>query len=87
MLHSTMRLSRMSAGMLQLSSEQRTKNRADLRKGDLRDCVEQALHEITPFAEEKAARHHGRSGLGRRSALFRLQTDGATPAQPAGQCL
>jgi signal transduction histidine kinase len=53
MLHSTRRLSRMAAGMLQLSTGKESKTRPELRKGDLRDCVEQALYEVTPFADEK----------------------------------
>jgi signal transduction histidine kinase len=53
MLHSTKRLSRMATSMFQLSVGRQVKPRLDLRKGDLRDCVEQALHEISPFAEEK----------------------------------
>jgi signal transduction histidine kinase len=53
MLHSTKRLSRMATAMFQLSVGRQLKPRLDRRKGDLRDCVEQALHEIGPFAEEK----------------------------------
>lgn len=53
MLRSTKRLSRMAASMLHLSVAREATPRPELRKGDLRDCVEQALYEITPFAEEK----------------------------------
>lgn len=53
MQHSAKRLSRMTNAMFQLSVGRHVKRRPDLRQGDLRECLEQALHEITPFADEK----------------------------------
>jgi signal transduction histidine kinase len=53
MQHSAKRLSRMAAAMFQLSVGLHVKRRPDLQKGDIRECLEQALHEITPFAEDK----------------------------------
>ena len=53
MQHSAERLTRMAAGMFELSMGRHVKMRPELGRGDLRDCVEQAFHEITPFADEK----------------------------------
>jgi signal transduction histidine kinase len=53
MQHSAKRLSRMTNTMFQLSVGRHVKARPDLRLGEIRDCLEQALHEITPFADEK----------------------------------
>jgi signal transduction histidine kinase len=54
MQHSTKRLSRMASAMFQLSVGRHVKRRLDLQRGDIRECLEQALHEITPFADDKA---------------------------------
>ena len=54
MQHSTKRLSRMAAAMFQLSVGRHVKRRLDLQRGDIRECLDQALHEITPFADDKA---------------------------------
>ena len=53
MQHSTKRLSRMASAMFELSVGRHVKRQPDLRKGDVRVCVEQVLHEITPFADGK----------------------------------
>jgi signal transduction histidine kinase len=53
MQHSAKRLSRMASAMFQLSIGRHVKRRPDLQKGDIRECLDQALHEIAPFAEEK----------------------------------
>jgi len=53
MQHSTKRLSRMASAMFELSVGRHVKKQPDLRKAEIRDCVEQALHEITPFADSK----------------------------------
>ena len=53
MQHSTNRLARMASSMFQLSVGRQLKRQPDLRKADLRECVEQVLHEITPFADNK----------------------------------
>ena len=53
MQHSTKRLSRMASAMFELSVGRHVKKRPDLRKGDIRECVEQALHEVTPFIDGK----------------------------------
>jgi len=54
MLKSTKRLSRMAAAMFQLSVDRHVKRRPELQRGDISECLEQALHEITPFADEKS---------------------------------
>jgi signal transduction histidine kinase len=54
MLKSTKRLSRMAAAMFQLSVGRHVKRRPDLQRGDIAECIEQALHEITPFADDKS---------------------------------
>jgi signal transduction histidine kinase len=53
MQHSTKRLSRMASAMFELSVGRHVKWQPDLRKGDIRECVEQALHEVTPFIDGK----------------------------------
>ena len=53
MQHSTGRLLRMASAMLQLSVGRRVKRLPGLQKGDIRVCLDQALHEIAPFADEK----------------------------------
>ncbi len=53
MQHSAKRLSRMATAMFQLSVGGHVDTHLNLQKGDLRDCVDQALHEIMPFSEEK----------------------------------
>jgi signal transduction histidine kinase len=53
MQHSAKRLSRMASAMFHLSVGRQIRRRPDLRKADIRQCVDQALHEIAPFADEK----------------------------------
>jgi signal transduction histidine kinase len=53
MHHSSKRLSRMASAMFQLSIGRQAKLRPDLREGDIRECIEQALHEATPLADAK----------------------------------
>lgn len=53
MQHSAKRLSHMAAAMFQLSVGRQIRVRPLLRKGDLRQCLDQVLHEIMPFAEDK----------------------------------
>ena len=50
---SAKRLSRMASAMFQLSVGRHVKKRPELQTGDLGAALEQALHEIGPFAEEK----------------------------------
>src|ERR1035438_1280142 len=54
MLKSTKRLSRMAAAMFQLSVGRHVKRHPDLQRSDISECLEQALHEITPVADEKS---------------------------------
>ncbi|MEO8371459.1 MAG: HAMP domain-containing sensor histidine kinase [Candidatus Solibacter sp.] len=54
MLNSTQRLSRMSAAMFQLSVGRQVKRMLDLQPGDIQSCLDQALHEISPFADDKS---------------------------------
>ncbi len=53
MYHSAKKLSRMASAMFQLSISPRAEATLDLQRGDIRACIEQALHEILPAAEEK----------------------------------
>ena len=53
MQHSIKRLSRMASAMFELSIGRHVKRQPELRSGNIRECVEQALHEITPFADGK----------------------------------
>ena len=53
MRHSAQRLSRMASAMFQLSIARHVKKRPDFERGDLRECLDQALHEIAPFADER----------------------------------
>jgi signal transduction histidine kinase len=53
MLNSTKRLSRMAGAMFQLSVGRHVKRRPELQRGDIRECLEQALHEINPFIDDK----------------------------------
>ncbi len=53
MNHSVKRLSRMASAMFQLSVGREVKRQPDLRPGDVRECLDQAMHEIAPFADEK----------------------------------
>jgi signal transduction histidine kinase len=53
MQNSARRLSRMASAMFQLSVGRQVKRLLDLEPADIRECLEQALHEIGPFAEEK----------------------------------
>jgi signal transduction histidine kinase len=54
MLNSTKRLSRMAAAMFQLSVSRHVKRRPEMQRSDIRESLEQALHEITPLADEKS---------------------------------
>ena len=53
MQHSTKRLSRMASAMFELSVGRQIKRQPELSKGDIRECVDQAMHEIAPFLEGK----------------------------------
>jgi two-component system clock-associated histidine kinase SasA len=53
MWQSTKRLSQMTSAMFELSIGRRVKRLPNLAKGEIRDCVEQAIHEATPISESK----------------------------------
>jgi signal transduction histidine kinase len=53
MQHSTNRLSRMANGMFELGVSRRVQRSPDFRRADFLDCLEQANHEIAPFARDK----------------------------------
>lgn len=53
MQHSTRRLSRMAAAMFELSVGRQVKRHPNLQPNDIRECLDQAMHEIMPFADEK----------------------------------
>jgi signal transduction histidine kinase len=70
MQDSARRLSRMSAAMYELSAGRQVTRRPDLRPGNLRDCAEQALHEMALFAEEKSIAISVDFGAGAESLYF-----------------
>jgi signal transduction histidine kinase len=43
----------MASAMFELSVGRQIKRRPDFRKTDIRECVEQAIHEVNPFTHEK----------------------------------
>ena len=53
MQRSTRRLSRMANGMFELGIGRRVQRSLDLRRADIQDCIDQATHEVAPFAQEK----------------------------------
>ncbi len=53
MQHSTKRLSRLASAMFELGVSRHGKRQPDLRPGDIREPIEQALYEINPLAEAK----------------------------------
>ena len=53
MQRSGSRLSRIAKAMFQLSTDQNVDHTLKLEEGDLRDCVEQALHEVAGFLDRK----------------------------------
>jgi len=53
MQHSIKRLSRMATAMFQLSVGRQVEQRPNLVKGDIEACIQQAIHEMTPFIEVK----------------------------------
>jgi signal transduction histidine kinase len=53
MQHSATRLLRMANAMFELSVGSRVERQNNLQKGDIRVCLDQALHEIAPFSDEK----------------------------------
>jgi signal transduction histidine kinase len=53
MRNSAQRLSRMASAMFQLSIARQVKKRPDFERGDLQECLDQALHEMAPFADER----------------------------------
>ena len=53
MLHSTTRLVRISNGMFQLSVPHNVDHRLKLERADLRDCLDQALHEVALVLQDK----------------------------------
>ena len=54
MQNSAKRLSRMASAMYELSAGRHSDRRVDLQPGDIRECLQETLHEITPFADEKS---------------------------------
>ena len=53
MQHSAKRLSRMANSMFQLSIGRQIEARPNIQNNDIRECIEQALHETLPFTNEK----------------------------------
>jgi signal transduction histidine kinase len=53
MQHSAKRLSRMAKSMFQLSIGRQIEIRPNIQKNDIRECIEQAVHETVPLTTEK----------------------------------
>jgi len=53
MHYSAKRLSRMASAMFQLSIGQHVEAKPNFQRGDVRECIDQAVHELVPFADEK----------------------------------
>ena len=53
MLHGATRLSRVSNAMFQLSALRNVDQGLNLEKADIRDCLDQAVHEVAPVLEDK----------------------------------
>lgn len=53
MQHSIKRLSRMATAMFQLSIGRQVKRAPDLQPADIEACIDQALHEVMPIAQDK----------------------------------
>ena len=53
MAYSGKRLYRMASAMFQLSICQQVESKPNFQKSDLRECIDQAVHELMPFADEK----------------------------------
>jgi signal transduction histidine kinase len=53
MQHSIKRLSRMATAMFQLSVGKQIEKRPNLQRSNIEACIEQAMHEITPFSDAK----------------------------------
>jgi len=53
MQHSATRLSRITESMFQLSASRNIEQKLNLKNADIRDCVEQALHEVSLFLDGK----------------------------------
>lgn len=53
MQYSTWRLSKLAVAMFELSVGRHNGRKTELQPGDLRDALDQAIHEISPFAMEK----------------------------------
>jgi len=53
MQHSARRLSRITSAMFQLSVRQRADQELNLNHADMRECVDQALHEVALLLEDK----------------------------------
>jgi len=70
MRRSAQRLSRMASAMFELSIARQVKKRPDLQHGDLQECLNQALHEIAPFADERRISITSELEVGDEGLLF-----------------
>ena len=70
MQHSTKRLSRMTSAMFDLSIGPRVSPELELRDGDVRERIKQALHEILPLAREKQISVFAEDVAGPSAPLF-----------------
>ncbi len=70
MQHSTERLSRMASAMFDLSIGAKVNNRPNLREGDIRERIKQAVYEVLPLAREKQISIQADNILPSTSALY-----------------
>jgi signal transduction histidine kinase len=53
MHNSTQRLARLASGMFELSVQGRVERTLQLEEGEIENCLDQAIHELTPLLQEK----------------------------------
>jgi signal transduction histidine kinase len=70
MQHSTKRLSRMASAMFDLSIGAKVNPRPNLREGDIRERIKQAVYEVLPLAREKRISVQGESVMPPSSPLY-----------------
>jgi signal transduction histidine kinase len=70
MQHSTKRISRMASAMFDLSIGAKVNPRPNLREGDIRERIKQAVYEILPLAREKQITVHAEQVVASASPLY-----------------
>ena len=70
MQHSTKRISRMASAMFDLSIGAKVNPRPNLREGDIRERIKQAVYEVLPLAREKRISVQAESVMPSSSPLY-----------------